>query len=79
MVVEGPQFKVGGVDMTGNTLLPEEEIRSAVLLKSGDVFSRSKLRDSVTGITDLYSAIGRASADVSPNTMQDTAQPARST
>ena len=72
VVVEGPQFKVGGVDMTGNSLLPQEEIRKRMLLKSGDVFSRSKLRDSVTGITDLYSAIGRASADVSPNTMQDT-------
>ena len=72
VVVEGPQFKVGGVDMTGNSLLPQEEIRKRILLKSGDVFSRGKLRDSVTGITDLYSAIGRASADVNPNTMQDT-------
>ncbi len=72
VVVEGPQFKVGGVDVTGNSLLPQEEIRKRIQLKSGDVFSRSKLRDSVTGITDLYSAIGRASADVSPNTMQDT-------
>ena len=71
VVVEGPQFKVGGVDVTGNSLLPQEEIRKRIQLKSGDVFSRSKLRDSVTGITDLYSAIGRASADVSPNTMQD--------
>jgi outer membrane protein insertion porin family len=72
VVVEGPQFKVGGVDVTGNTLLPQEEIRKRIQLKSGDVFSRGKLRDSVTGVTDLYSAIGRASADVSPNTMQDT-------
>jgi outer membrane protein insertion porin family len=72
VVVEGPQFKVGGVDVAGNAVLPVEEIRKRVELKSGDVFSRSKLRDSVKGITDLYSAIGRASADVSPNTLQDT-------
>jgi outer membrane protein insertion porin family len=71
VVVEGPQFKVGGVDVTGISLLPQEEIRKRILLKSGDVFSRGKLRESVTGITELYSAIGRASADVSPNTMQD--------
>jgi outer membrane protein insertion porin family len=71
VVVEGPQFKVGGVDITGHTLLPPEEIRKRIQLKSGDVFSRSKLRDSVSGVIDLYSAIGRASADVSPNTMQD--------
>ena len=72
VVVEGPQFKVGGVDVAGNAVLPVEEIRKRIELKSGDVFSRSKLRDSVKGITDLYSAIGRASADVSPNTLQDT-------
>src|SRR6266566_6133322 len=72
VVVEGPQFKVGGVDVMGNAVLPLEEIRKRVELKTGDVFSRTKLRDSVKGITDLYSAVGRASADVSPNTLQDT-------
>ncbi len=71
VVVEGPQFKVGGVDVTGNAVLPIEEIRKRIELKTGDVFSRSKLRDSVKGITDLYSAVGRASADVAPNTLQD--------
>jgi outer membrane protein insertion porin family len=72
VVVEGPQFKVGGVDVTGNSVLPQEEIRRRIRLASGDVFNRSLLRDSVTGITELYSAIGRASADVNPATMQDT-------
>jgi outer membrane protein insertion porin family len=71
VVVEGPQFKVGGVDVTGNQVLPAEEIRKRIELKTADVFSRSKLRDSVTKITELYSAVGRASADVSPVTMQD--------
>ena len=71
VVVEGPQFKVGGVDVTGNAVLPIEEIRKRIELKTGDVFSRSRLRDSVKGITDLYSAVGRASADVVPNTLQD--------
>jgi len=72
VVVEGPQFKVGGVDVMGNAVLPVEEIRKRIELKTGEVFARSKLRDSVKGITDLYSAVGRASADVSPNTLQDT-------
>jgi outer membrane protein insertion porin family len=71
VVVEGPQFKVGGVDVTGNAVLPIEEIRKRIELKTGDVFSRAKLRDTVKGITDLYSAVGRASADVTPNTLQD--------
>jgi outer membrane protein insertion porin family len=71
VVVEGPQFKVGGVDVTGNAVLPIEEIRKRIELKTGDVFSRAMLRDTVKGITDLYSAVGRASADVTPNTLQD--------
>lgn len=72
VVVEGPQFKVGGVDVTGNSVLPQEEIRKRIEFRTGDVFSRTKLRDSVKGVADLYSAIGRASADVTPNTTQDT-------
>ena len=70
-VVEGPQFRVGGVDVTGTRVLPVEEIRRLILLKPGDVFSRSKLRDSTKAITDLYSAIGRASAEVNPDMAQD--------
>ena len=71
-VTEGPQFHVGGIDVTGNNILPEEEIRRRILFKTSDVYSRAKLRDSLRGITDLYSAIGRASAEVFPNSAQDT-------
>jgi outer membrane protein insertion porin family len=73
VVVEGPQFRVGGVDVTGTNVLPVEEIRRRILLKPGDVFSRSKLRESVKEITDVYGAIGRASVDVAPNVVQDLA------
>jgi outer membrane protein insertion porin family len=66
VVVEGPQFRTGEVKLTGVTLLPEKEVERQILLKTGDVFSVSKVRDSVTGILNLYSAIGRASADVNP-------------
>ncbi|HET8577296.1 MAG TPA: outer membrane protein assembly factor BamA [Methylomirabilota bacterium] len=73
VVVEGAQFHVGGVDITGNNVLPLEEIKRRILLVPGDVFSRSKLRESVKGITDVYGTIGRASADVNPNVTQDLA------
>ncbi len=72
-IVEGPQFTVGGVGVTGTNVLPVEEVRRQVKLAPGDVFSRSKLRESVEGIRDLYSSIGRASVDVSPITSQDPA------
>src|SRR5262249_6414508 len=55
---------------TGVTLLPESEVRRQVKLKKGDVFSRTALRESVNSIADLYSTIGRASADINPRTEQ---------
>ncbi len=72
VVVEGPQFHVGGIDVTGNKVVPVEEIRRRIPFKSGDVFSRGKVRDSVANIQALYGTIGRASADVNPQSNQDT-------
>ncbi len=67
-VVEGPQFRVGEIKTTGITLLPPTEVERQYTLKSGDVFSRTRLRETVQGITDLYSIIGRASVEVLPRT-----------
>lgn len=67
-VVEGAQYRVDDIKISGATLLPESEIRRVLTFKPGDVFSRSKLRESVRVIGDLYSNIGRASADINPKT-----------
>jgi outer membrane protein insertion porin family len=72
-IVEGAQYRVGTIKLTGLSLLPEAEVRRQLRFKTGDVFSRSELRDSVRGITDLYSTIGHASADVIPRTEQQPA------
>src|SRR5438132_2918792 len=56
--------------LNGITLLPEQEVRRQLKLKPGDVFSRSKLRESLKGIENLYGTIGRASVDVVPKTEQ---------
>lgn len=65
-VVEGAQHRVGAIRLTGVTLFPESEVRRQLKLKPGDVFSRAELRDGLRAITDLYSTIGRASADITP-------------
>jgi outer membrane protein insertion porin family len=75
-VVEGAQYKVGVVRLAGITMFPEEELRRQLGIKTGDVFSRSALRDGTRNIADLYSTIGRASADIVPRTEQ---QPTTST
>lgn len=67
-VVEGPQYRVGEIKITGVTLVPESEVRRQLKFKSGDVFSRTALRESARQIADLYSTIGRASADIVPRT-----------
>ncbi len=67
-VTEGPQYKIDAVRINGVTLLPETEIRRVLKIKAGEVFSRTKLRDSTREITALYSNIGRASVDVIPKT-----------
>lgn len=72
-VVEGSQFTVGSMDITGTHVLPMEEVRRQLKLAAGDVFSRTKLRESIQGIVDLYSSISRASAEVNPVTTQDSA------
>jgi len=69
-LVEGPQYHVDEIKLTGVTLLPESEVRRQLKFKPGDVFSRTTLRESVNGIADLYSTIGRASADITPRTEQ---------
>ena len=71
VVAEGPQFRVGGIDLTGNKTLPVEELRRRIVLKPGDIYSRTKLQDSTKAITDVYGTIGRAAADVNPQVALD--------
>ncbi|MBI4637808.1 MAG: outer membrane protein assembly factor BamA [Candidatus Rokubacteria bacterium] len=72
-IVEGRQYHVGTVAITGVTLVPEADVRRQVKLKPGVVFSRTALRESLRGIGDLYSTIGRASAEINPKTEQSAA------
>ena len=71
VVAEGPQFKVGGIDITGNKVLPVEELRRRVLLKPDDIYSRVKLQETVKGIGDVYGTIGRTAADIVPQVALD--------
>jgi outer membrane protein insertion porin family len=69
-VVEGPQYRVGEIAFKGHAVVPEEELRRQLAFKAGDVFSRTQLRESVRAMQDLYSTVGRASADIQPRTEQ---------
>lgn len=63
-VTEGAQYTVSDIKVAGDILLPEEEIRKLILLKTGAVFARQKLTESVKLITDRLGDDGYAFANV---------------
>ena len=65
-VDEGPRFKVGKVDLTGDLLIPKEELLASLKITQEEYFNREILRQDVLNLTDLYSNEGYAYADVVP-------------
>jgi outer membrane protein insertion porin family len=70
-VEEGPQFRVGDLDIKGDLLKDKADILNLVQLKRGDVFSRKLLRGSVASLSELYSDQGYAYVNVIPLTQID--------
>ncbi len=63
-VVEGERYAVSSIKLAGDLLLPEAELRKAVKIKPGEVFSREKLNESTKEISDRLAAQGYAFANV---------------
>jgi len=70
-VEEGPQFKVGKVSITGNTVYPAKDLLQGIQTKEGEVFSYEVLQRDLFAITDKYGEKGYLFADVSPLTDLD--------
>jgi len=51
-VEEGPQYKVKGYALTGQFVVPKEELDKLIQVKAGDIFSRQKVVDSEKAISD---------------------------
>jgi outer membrane protein insertion porin family len=67
-VAEGPQYKVGKVQVTGNRVFRDDEILGAVQTKPGGIFSRAGVQRDVLALTEIYSQIGYLFVDVVPAT-----------
>ncbi|WP_448135527.1 outer membrane protein assembly factor BamA [Stenotrophomonas rhizophila] len=65
-VTEGEQYKISQIKVTGDTILPQEDVERMVIQKSGDTFSRALLEFSSDAITNSLSNIGYAFAKVNP-------------
>ncbi|MEA3193886.1 MAG: outer membrane protein insertion porin family [Betaproteobacteria bacterium] len=62
-ITEGEKYTVTGVRLSGQMLVPREELERLVQLKTGDVFSREKLAASTKAITDRLGNDGYAFAN----------------
>lgn len=56
--VKGEKFHFGTIDIHGNELLSEEQIRKVMYIKDDTVFSPEKLRDTIQNVKDLYGKDG---------------------
>ncbi len=70
-VSEGDQYKVSGIEITGNKAFLEAELRKKITLKTGNVFSKEAVKKDITAITDLYTQNGYAMANVFPDIVPD--------
>jgi outer membrane protein insertion porin family len=65
-VTEGEKYTVSDVQLAGQMLVPREELEKLVRLKPGDVYSRSRLQESVKAINDRLGNDGYAFANTNP-------------
>lgn len=63
-VSEGERYLVSSIKLAGDLILPEDEFRTAMKIKPGDVFSRESLNESTKAISEKLSAKGYAFANV---------------
>lgn len=68
-VTEGKQYRVKEVRLSGDMVVPPEELFPAFRINAGDVFSRKRVTDTVTRISDRLGNEGYAFANV--NTVPD--------
>src|SRR6185436_6605665 len=65
-VTEGEKYTVSEVQLSGQTLVPMEELERLVRVKAGDVYSRERLVESVKAINDRLGNDGYAFANANP-------------
>lgn len=65
-LTEGAQYKFAGYSLSGKLILPEEKLKSLVMFKKGDIFSRKKITSTVAEMTNAYGNIGFGFPKIDP-------------
>jgi len=68
---EGPRFKVGKVDISGDLIKPKNELLKNLTLGKSIYYNREKLRGDIIALSDLYGVHGYAHADINPVVKED--------
>jgi len=67
-VDEGPQYRVGKVEIGGDLVQDGEQMLKQMKITEGQIFRGSRLREDISSLTDLYSNKGFAFAQIEPIT-----------
>lgn len=67
-IKEGPRFKVGKVDVSGDFISPKEELRKLVVLEEDEFFSYGDMRKDLETLRNVYQDAGYAYANINPLT-----------
>jgi outer membrane protein insertion porin family len=65
-VTEGEKYTVSEIQLTGQLLLPVDQLEKLIRVKPGDVYSREKLVESMKAINDRLGNDGYAFANANP-------------
>jgi outer membrane protein insertion porin family len=63
-LTEGKKYHISGYEISGETIVPRKELEKLVDIRQGDVFSRKKVVDTTTKLTDRLGDEGYAFARI---------------
>lgn len=63
-IFEGEQFTIRSLELAGNLIVPQEELEVLITMQPGDIFSRRKINDISTAISNRLGEEGYAFANV---------------
>ena len=68
---EGDRFKMGSIDITGDLVVPKDELMKQLSIGDVTYFNREKLRTDVIALNDIYGNHGYAHSEVKPMVNED--------
>lgn len=70
-ISEGPRFKVGGVDVSGDIIESKKDLVEKLKIGEQEYFNREVIQEDILALTDFYSDEGYAYPDIAPLLEQD--------